>query len=124
MPSTCYGDTTGGSVWLADSGRFVVQTSTNTNAVIDEYGSFGVRGASQGSAHTSGWLVDDTGGTTRFSVGTDGTYYAAGTITERGSPSGTGVKIQDSGSTLKAIITTTGNVVLTGDFADRLSGLS
>lgn len=126
--SACYGSTTGGSVWLAQTGRWMVQNKTGSMlAVIDKYGSMGVRGTASysQSSFDNGWQLANKSGSVQASVSsTNGNLKVAGVLTSRTTPSGTGLQVQNSTGTMEAIITSAGAILLRGDLAYSLNTLS
>jgi hypothetical protein len=126
--SACYGSATGGSVWLATSGRWIVKNTGNTVlAVVDKYGSMGVRGTSTTSAATfdNGWQLKDASSVVKTSVNSaNGNLRTAGTISTRAIPSCTGFQVRNTAGTLEVCMSNTGNLQIRGDYAYNLNTLS
>lgn len=78
----------------------------------------GTRSFSQ-TSFDSGYQVNNAAGTPQVSIETtSGDLKLRGaSITERTTPSGTGVQIRNTGATTVAILTSSGTISLAGDFA-------
>ncbi len=126
--NTCYGHSSGGSVWLANTGRYIIQDNSNTLAIIDRYGSMAVRGSlttGTGSFSSSGWILENSGGTPRMSIASSsGNMRIAGSVTERTtSLTGNGLIVRNPAGTAQAILRDDGNVRLRGDIAHSITSL-